>query len=101
MASFYTQFHLEPVGKYVIRTCSGTACHVGGGALIAEAFQQELEIPVGATTADMLFSLETVNCLGACAAAPAARIGDTETYGRLTPTTARKLVRKLRKREEA
>jgi NADH-quinone oxidoreductase subunit E len=100
VANFYAQFHLEPVGKHVIRVCSGTACHVAGGALIAEAFTRELDIPVGGTTSDMLFSLETVNCLGACAAGPAARIGGNETYGHLTPITARKLIRTLRKREE-
>jgi len=101
VASFYAQFHLEPVGRYVIRVCAGTACHVAGGPLVAEAFSQELEIPIGGTTADMLFSLETVNCLGACAAAPAVRIGERETHGHMTLTGVRKLVGQLRKREEA
>ena len=70
VASFYSQFRLTPVGKYVIDVCMGTACHVAGAPLVVEAFSQELEIPVGATTADGLFTLQTVNCVGACALAP-------------------------------
>lgn len=101
VASFYAQFHLEPVGRFVIRACTGTACHVAGGPLVAEAFSQELGIPIGGTTPDLLFTLETVNCLGACAAAPAVRIGDEETHGHLTLTGARKLIRQLRERGEA
>ncbi len=101
MASFYAQFRLEPVGKYVISVCVGTACHVAGAPLVAEAFGQELEIAIGTTTPDMLFTLQTVNCVGACALAPAVRIGDEETHGRMTPASARKLVKTLRRREEA
>lgn len=101
VATFYTQFRLKPVGKYVIDVCMGTACHVAGAPLIVEALSQELEIPVGETTQDRLFTLRTVNCVGACALAPVVRIGDDETHGRMTPNTARKLVRQLRKREEA
>ena len=101
MASFYTQFRLVPVGSHVISVCMGTACHVAGAPLVAEAFSTELEIPVGATTPDMLFTLQTVNCVGACALAPAVRIGEEETHGRMTPQGARKLVKTLRKREEA
>jgi NADH-quinone oxidoreductase subunit E len=99
VASFYSQFRLTPVGKYVIDVCMGTACHVAGAPLVVEAFSQELEIPVGATTADGLFTLQTVNCVGACALAPVVRIGDDETLGRVGPNEARKLVRKLRKLE--
>ena len=95
------QFRLRPVGKYVIDVCMGTACHVAGAPLVVEAFSQELEIPVGGTTADGLFTLQTVNCVGACALAPVVRIGDDETFGRMGPTEARRLVRKLRKQEVA
>ncbi len=101
VASFYAQFRLEPVGKHVISVCMGTACHVAGAPLVAEAFAQELDIPVGGTTADMLFTLQSVNCVGACALAPAVRVGEEETHGRVTPQQARKLVHQLRKREEA
>jgi NADH:ubiquinone oxidoreductase subunit E len=99
VASFYTQFRLEPVGKYVIDVCMGTACHVAGAPLVAEAFAQELEVPVGGTTPDGLFTLQTVNCVGACALAPVVRVGDEDTYGRIGPNEARKLVRRLRKQE--
>jgi NADH-quinone oxidoreductase subunit E len=101
VASFYSQFRLKPVGKHVIDVCMGTACHVAGAPLIAEALSQELEIAVGDTTPDLLFTLQTVNCIGACALAPAVRIGEDETHGRVTPSEARKLVRKIRKLEEA
>ncbi|HET6475575.1 MAG TPA: NAD(P)H-dependent oxidoreductase subunit E [Thermoleophilia bacterium] len=99
VATFYGQFRLAPVGKHVIDVCMGTACHVAGAPLVAEAFSQELEIPVGATTPDGLFTLQTVNCVGACALAPVVRLGDDETIGRVGPNEARKLVRKLRKAE--
>jgi len=101
VASFYGQFRLKPVGKYVIDVCMGTACHVAGAPLVIEAFAQELGIAIGETTADRLFTLQSVNCVGACALAPVVRIGDDETHGRVTPNGARKLVRQLRKREEA
>jgi NADH-quinone oxidoreductase subunit E len=101
VATFYSQFRLQPVGKYVIDVCMGTACHVAGAPLIAEALSQELEIAVGDTTPDNLFTLQTVNCVGACALAPVVRIGDDDTHGRATPNEARKLVRKIRKSEEA
>jgi len=77
----------------------GTACHVAGAPLVAEAFAQELDVEVGDTTPDMLFTLQTVNCIGACALAPAVRIGEDDTYGRVTPQQARKLVRQMRKKE--
>ena len=99
VASFYSQFRLMPVGKHVIDVCMGTACHVAGAPLVLEAFSQELEIPVGGTTPDGLFTLQTVNCVGACALAPVVRLGDDETFGRMGPTEARRLVRRLRKQE--
>ena len=93
VASFYAQFRLTPVGKHIINVCMGTACHVAGAPLVAEAFAQELDIPVGSTTPDLLFTLETVNCIGACALAPAVRVGEEVTHARVTPQAARKLVR--------
>jgi NADH-quinone oxidoreductase subunit E len=99
VASFYSQFRLTPVGKHVIDVCMGTACHVAGAPLVVEAFSQELEVPIGGTTPDGLFTLRTVNCVGACALAPVVRLGDDETLGRVGPNEARKLVRRLRKEE--
>jgi len=101
VASFYSQFRLKPVGKHVIDVCMGTACHVAGAPLVVEAFAQELEIPVGETTPDGLFTLQTVNCVGACALAPVVRVGTDDTHGRVGPNEARKLVRKLRREEVA
>ena len=101
VASFYSQFRLLPVGKHVIDVCVGTACHVAGAPLVVEAFSQELGIPIGGTTSDGLFTLQTVNCVGACALAPVVRLGDDETFGRMGPIEARRLVRRLRKQEKA
>lgn len=100
VATFYKQFRLEPVGKYVLNVCVGTACHVAGAPLIVEAISQELEVPVGGSTTDGLFTLQTVSCVGSCALAPVVRIGADDTVGRLTPNNARKLVRRLRTDEE-
>jgi len=84
VASFYSQFYLEPKGENMIRVCQGTACHVRGAEQILEAFARELGIEPGETTPDKKFSLERVACLGACGLAPVAMIGE-KTYGRLTP----------------
>ncbi len=91
VATFYAQFHLKPRGKYVVRVCQGTACHVRGGKQILEAVQEKLGIEPGDTTADLMFTLERVACLGACGLAPTMIIND-ETYGRLTPAKAQKIL---------
>jgi len=101
VASFYNMFRFSKVGKHVLSVCVGTACHVAGAPLLIDAFAQELGIAVGGTTPDGLFTLQTVNCIGACALAPAVRLGEEETFGRLTPDEARKIVRELRREEEA
>jgi NADH:ubiquinone oxidoreductase subunit E len=86
VATFYAHFTLEPKGKYVIKVCDGTACHIRGSARLLDVVRRELEIEPGGTTADMLFSLKVVNCLGACALAPAMLIDD-EYYGGVTADT--------------
>lgn len=101
VASFYGHFRLTPVGKHVLSVCIGTTCHVAGAPLVIEALSQELEVPVGGTTPNGLFTLQTISCVGACALAPVVRLGDDETLGRIGPKEARKLVSKLRKQEEA
>lgn len=68
--TFYKSFSLESKGEFTITVCLGTACHVRGGAEIAEAFERKLGIKAGQTTPDKRFSLETVNCLGCCAIGP-------------------------------
>ena len=83
VATFYTQFRLQPIGKYLIMQCQGTACHVNGSERIAAAITEELGIRDGETTEDGLFSLELVNCLGSCALAPVMVVDDTY-YGKMT-----------------
>ena len=99
VSSFYNQFRLSPVGKHIITVCHGTACHVAGASLITAAFSEVLEVDVGKTTKDRLFTLQAVSCVGACALAPVVRVGDDETHGRMTPDKARKLVVDLRRSE--
>ena len=82
--SFYAQFHTEPKGKYIIRMCRGTACHVKGGKEVIDAFEEQLGIKDGETTPDLKFGFETVACLGTCALAPVALVNDTY-YGKLDP----------------
>ena len=98
--TFYSQFRLQPMGKYVVRACAGTACHVSGSKAIIETIEDELGIEVGGTTEDGLFTLNTVACIGCCSLAPVVMIND-DTHGRLTPASLRKLLREYRRREEA
>ncbi len=94
VASFYSQFRLKPVGKYVIKVCHGTACHVQGAPAITEAICDELGVEEGSTTADGKFTVSSVACLGCCSLAPVMMI-EEETFGRLTPDVARKIVREF------
>lgn len=94
VATFYAQFRLEPVGKHLIMLCQGTACHVNSSELISAAITDELGIKDGETTEDGLFSLEHVACLGCCSLSPVMMI-DGQTYGRLTPDKAKKIIRSL------
>ena len=84
VATFYSQFHLEPRGDNIIRVCMGTACHVRGGEKILEKIQDELGIEDGETTDNLKYTLESVACIGACGLAPVIMIND-DTHGRLTP----------------
>ncbi len=90
--TFYSQFRLKPVGEKLIKICFGTACHVNGAETIAEALMDELGIDIGGTTDDGRFTLEAVACLGCCSLAPVMMIGE-DTYGRLTPDMARKIIK--------
>lgn len=98
--TFYSQFRLQPMGKYVVRACAGTACHVSGAKTIIETIEDELGIEVGDTTEDGLFTLNTVACIGCCSLAPVIMIND-DTHGRLTPSSLRKLLREYRRKGEA
>ncbi len=84
VATFYAQFSLEPKGKYEIKVCDGTACHVRGSMPVLNAIRAKLNIPAGQLTSeDGLFSLETVSCLGACGLAPVVVIND-KVYPQMT-----------------
>jgi len=99
VATFYTQFRLQPVGKYLIMLCQGTACHVNGSERIESAITEELGIKDGETTDDGLFTLKCVACLGCCSLSPVMMINE-ETYGSLTPEKAIGILNDLRKKAE-
>ena len=95
---------LQPVqaaadGKYVVRACAGTACHVSGAKTIIETIEDKLGIEVGGTTEDGLFTFQTVACIGCCSLAPVIMVND-DTHGRLTPSSLRKLLRKYKRDEQ-
>ena len=95
VATFYTQFRFEPVGRYLIMLCQGTACHVNGSELILQTVKDELGIDDGQTTEDGLFSLKCVACLGCCSLSPVMMINE-DIYGSLTPDKTKKILRELR-----
>ena len=95
VGTFYTQFRFEPVGKYLIMLCQGTACHVNSSELILETIRDELGINDGETTSDGLFSLKCVACLGCCSLSPVMMINE-DTYGSLTPDKTKKILKELR-----
>ena len=98
VATFYAQFRLEPVGKYLIMICQGTACHVNGSEAVMAAIEEELGIEDGGTTSDGLFSIKSVACLGCCSLSPVMMING-ETYGTLTPAKATQVLRDIRAKE--
>jgi NADH-quinone oxidoreductase subunit E len=83
VATFYNQFKMKPIGRYHISVCRGTACHVHDSGELLKFLEKKLKIKAGDLTVDGKFSLEPVNCIGACAKAPAMMINDT-VYGELT-----------------
>ncbi|HBA93957.1 MAG TPA: NADH-quinone oxidoreductase subunit NuoE [Ruminococcaceae bacterium] len=95
VGTFYTQFRFQPVGKYLIMLCQGTACHVNSSQLILETIKDELHIEDGETTEDGLFSLKCVACLGCCSLSPVMMINDN-TYGSLTPEKTKQILKELR-----
>lgn len=99
VATFYENFSLQPKGKYLIKICDGTACHVRKSVPILEEFRSILGVTEEKnTTEDMLFTVETVSCLGACGLAPVCTVND-QVYPAMTPEKARELIQKLK--EEA
>lgn len=102
IATFYKSFSLQARGKYILKVCDGTACHLKLSEDILDELQQVLGIKLGETTPDRLFTLESVNCLGACAMAPVVSINDV-LHGKLTRQKVRALITQLKEeeREEA
>ncbi len=98
VASFYKAFSLEPRGKHVITVCLGTACHVRGAGRLADQVTGQLEVEPGGTTSDGLFTVECVNCLGACALGPVVVL-DGVYHDQMTPRKVRRLIESVRTAE--
>ena len=98
VASFYKAFRLKPVGKYVLTLCVGTACHVRSSRLLLDQAVQQLGVKPGVVTPDGLFSIELVNCLGACALGPIVK-ENSVIHHHMTPGKLRKLIDSVRQRE--
>ena len=96
IATFYNAFSLTPRGRYPINVCMGTACHVRGAPMVLDRLKLELGIDVGGVTEEGLFSLETVNCLGACAMGPIVVVGK-DYHGQMTPAKVGSALKKYKK----
>ena len=100
VATFFAHFTLKAKGKHIIKVCDGTACHVKKATTIIETIRTKLNLTVTSnTTRDMLFTLETVSCLGACGLAPAMVI-DNEVYGQVSPEKVTEIIDDMIKQEE-
>lgn len=97
VATFYSQFSLEKKGENVISVCLGTACYVKGAQAVLDKMAEYLEISVGKTTEDGLFTLQATRCLGACGLAPVLTVG-AEVYGRVTPDQVAGILDKYKQR---
>lgn len=96
VATFYENFSLKPKGKYVIKVCNGTACHVRKSMPILEQLRKSLSLSEAKeTTDDLMFTVQTVSCLGACGLAPALTVND-RVYGMMTPEKAEELLKTLK-----
>ena len=99
VATFYNAFSLKPKGKHCLQVCMGTACHVRGSPQVLNRIETTLGIAAGETTPDMLFTLETVNCLGACALGPIV-VTDGEYSGQMTVQKSDMLLKRIMRTEE-
>lgn len=98
LATFYKAFSLQPRGKHVIHVCLGTACHVRGAVRVLEAIERNLGIRAGGTDETLQFTLETVNCLGACALGPIV-VTDGEYHGQMTSVKTEALLKIVKARD--
>jgi NADH-quinone oxidoreductase subunit E len=99
VATFYNQFRFNPPGRNPVKVCLGTACHVKGADIILENFERKLDIKEGETTPDREFSIERVACVGCCALAPVALVGET-IHGNMAPSKVEGLVLRVRVEKE-
>jgi NADH-quinone oxidoreductase subunit E len=89
VVTFYAQFHLNPRGRNIVRSCQGTACHVRGAKGILQEVRRQLGLEEGAvTTPDLRYTLETVACIGCCGLAPVLMVND-DTHGRMVPDSVK------------
>ncbi len=95
VVSFYSFFTMTPKGKHPISICLGTACYVRGAEKVLDEFKKELGIGVGETTADGMFSLDSLRCVGACGLAPVAMVGE-KVYGRLTTDSVKGIIKEYK-----
>jgi NADH-quinone oxidoreductase subunit E len=96
VATFYKAFSLTPKGKHIVKLCMGTACHVRGASRVLDQLERDLEIKPGQTSKDLKFTLETVNCVGACALGPV-MVLDGEYHGQVNFKTVEKVIKPLKK----
>ena len=96
VATFFKAFSLKPRGEHLIRVCVGTACHVRGAQPVLDEVKRQLGIDAGETTEDMMFTLETVNCVGACALGPI-MVVDDEYYGEMSPGKVKAIINNYKK----
>lgn len=100
VATFYSHFSLEPKGKHILKMCDGTACHVRGSSAVIDAIRERLHLSAKKiTTDDMMYTFETVSCLGACGLAPVLVV-DEEVYGQVTPEQAMSILDKIDQEEK-
>jgi NADH-quinone oxidoreductase subunit E len=99
VATFFKVFSLKPRGRFIMHVCTGTACHVKGTPKLLDRLAQDLNLRPGETTEDLALTLETVNCVGACASAPVVVV-DGNTYAELTPSAVSKLAKEYRDKKD-
>jgi NADH-quinone oxidoreductase subunit E len=99
LANFYKAFSLQPRGRHLVTVCAGTACHVRGAPRILDEVLAELRVESGGTTSDRAFTVETVNCLGACALSPVVVI-DGKYHDNMTPANLRALIEAVRAHDQ-
>jgi len=99
VATFYHYFNLNPIGKHTISVCMGTACYIKGADRILNTIKEELNVEIGDTSEDRLFTLQEARCLGACGLAPVIMIDDT-IYGNLTPKKTLEIIKNYRKKSD-